>query len=97
MRVCDACYLGAGDQIVVVEGAKHHTVKAGSYQAPSVWSLSTELPEFCPDCFKLFQAKNWEDLGKRQSESMEKILKSKTRRRASDTPPRKPAVEDDDG
>lgn len=86
MRVCDACYLGGGAEIILVDGAKHRKPSETSYNAKSVWTVSEENPEFCPECFELFKAKNWVDLGKRQATSMRKILTSKSGRRASDTP-----------
>lgn len=87
MRVCDACYLGAGKEIIMVVEAKHKKPSEGSYGSVQIWPPSKEeSPEFCAECFALFQAKNWSDLGKRHDQSLEKLLQQvKPRRRATDT------------
>lgn len=88
MRVCDACYLGGTDPLnVVVSAQTHKTDKFGGQNAPKVWEGSAAqggLPEFCDECFELFKAKNWADLGLRQQNSMVKLLQQGGR--ASDTP-----------
>ncbi len=69
MRVCDCCYLG-GPITTVLDAS---TRASNSQVNKRIWN-QPENPEFCQDCFQSFTTKNWVELGKRQENSLQKLL-----------------------